>query len=324
MQDQQARSIEAGLHVGQHIGNALVFDDRFIKLHAITGIGQCGFKCCTGDPQRLRCNTDATAFKIGQGNRQALATLTQQIGLRHGAVAQRDSAGVRGADAHFVFCAIDDEARRGSWHQKRRKALFTQLRISDGKHDGEFGALAVADKLFGAVDHPVAVMQFCAGTQVVGFGAGLRFSKAKTANGLTAGKFCQPGLLLRFVAVFEDRATAYRVVNAHQRAGGAIAGRNLFDRQGVGYVINIGATPFFWYHHTEQTQLAHFRDQGVVNPACFFPRLGMGRDFATGKITGHVANHYVFFAQFDVLHGSDSRRFKVNEKTRDFIRVQAV
>ena len=181
---------------------------------------------------------------------------------------------------------------------------LAQLRIGHGEDNRQFGALAVADELLGAVDHPLAVAQFGAGAQVVRFGTGLGFGQAEAADGLAAGQIRQPGLFLFFAAVVEHRAAAHRVVDAHQRAGGTVAGGDFFHRQGVGDVVDIGAAPFLGHHHAQQAQLAHLRHQGVIDPAGLFPGLGMGRDFAAGKIPGHVADHDLLFAQFDIVHGS--------------------
>lgn len=107
-----------------------------------------------------------------------------------------DGAGIRGANAHLVFRAINHEARRLGGHQERGNALLAQRRVSHRKHNGQLGALAVADKLLGAIDDPLAITQFSAGPQVVGFGAGLGFGQAEAADGLAAGKVRQPGLFL--------------------------------------------------------------------------------------------------------------------------------
>ena len=119
MEDQQPRGVDLHVHVSQQIGDALVLDDRLVELHPVFRVGQRRFKCCPGDTQCLRGDADASAFKVGQGNRQALAALAEQIGLGDAAVVQRHRAGVGGADAHFVFGAIDDETRCVGRHQKR-------------------------------------------------------------------------------------------------------------------------------------------------------------------------------------------------------------
>nr|GFA09643.1 hypothetical protein [Tanacetum cinerariifolium] len=89
------------------IGDALVFDDRLVELHALAGVTQCGFECRTRNAQRLSGNADATAFQVGEGDRQAFAALTQQVVGGDAAVAERHRASVGGADAHLVFQAVD-------------------------------------------------------------------------------------------------------------------------------------------------------------------------------------------------------------------------
>jgi hypothetical protein len=108
-------------------------------------------------------------------------------------------------------------------------------------------------------------------------------------------------------------------VDAHERAGRAVTGRNLFHGQGVGDVIDVGAAPFLRHHHAEQTQFAHLRDQTVVDPASLFPGLRMGRDFATGKVPGHVADHDLFFGQFEIVHGSAPALGEPCKETRDVL-----
>ncbi|MNN43706.1 hypothetical protein D3C81_1579550 [compost metagenome] len=48
----------------------------------------------------------------------------------------------------------------------------------------------------------------------------------------------------------------------------------------------------------------------------------MGRDFAAGKIPGHVADHDLLFAQFDIVHGSAPAPVKPAEETRHVLGVQ--
>ncbi len=95
-----------------------MFDDRFVELHTFPRIRQRSFEGGAGDTQRLRGDADAAAFQVGEGDRQALAALTQQVGSRDAAVVQGDRAGVRCADAHLVFAAIHHETGVFGRHQK--------------------------------------------------------------------------------------------------------------------------------------------------------------------------------------------------------------
>lgn len=223
MQDQQACRIDAGLHVGEHIGHALVLNDRLVKLHPVTGVTQCCLEGRTGDAQCLGANADSPAFQVGQGNGQPLAALAEHIGFRHAAAVEGYRAGVRGADAHFVFGAVDNKTGGGGGYQKRRNTFFAQIRVGYRKDNGQFGALAIADKLLGTGNHPLTVTQLGAGAQVMGFGAGLGFGQTEAGDGLAAGQLRQPGLFLCLAAVFQYRPAAHRIVDAHQGAGSGIA-----------------------------------------------------------------------------------------------------
>ncbi|MNV07612.1 hypothetical protein D3C71_980500 [compost metagenome] len=176
--------------------------------------------------------------------------------------------------------------------------------------------------MLGAVDHPLTVTQFGAGAQVVRFGTGLGFGQAEAADGLAAGQISQPGLFLLFSAVIEHRPATHRVVDAHERTGGAVAGRDFFHRQRVGNVVDVGAAPFLRHHHAQQAQFTHLRHQTVVDPAGLFPGLGVRRDFTAGKVPGHVADHYLFFSQFEIVHGSAPALIETVEKTRHVFGVQ--
>ncbi|MNH18760.1 hypothetical protein D3C79_784770 [compost metagenome] len=145
-------------------------------------------------------------------------------------------------------------------------------------------------------------LQLGTGAQVVRFGAGLRLGQAEATDHLASRQALQPGLLLFGAAVGEQRAAADRVVDAHQRTGSAIASGDFFNRQGIGDIVGVAAAPLFRYDHAEQAQLAHLLDHCIIDPAGFFPGLGMGRNLATGEIAGHVADHDLFFCQFQVLH----------------------
>ena len=242
----------------------------------LAGVEQGGLEGRTGDAQGLRADADASAFEVRQRNRQALATLAKQVGLRDSAVAERDRAGIRGADAHLVFAAFHREAGRVGGHQKRGKTLLAEVRIGHREDDGQLRPLGIAAELLAAVEHPLAVHPFGAGAQVVRLGAGLRFGEGEAADGATAGQFSQPLVLLRLRAVIQHRAAAHRIVDAHQRAGGAVAGGDFLHGQGVGDVVDIAAAPFFRDDHAEQAKLSHLGDQGVVDPAGLFPGLCMG------------------------------------------------
>ena len=57
-----------------------MFDDRLAELDAFAGIAQGSFEGGAGDAQGLGGDADAAAFEVGQGNRQTLAALAEQIG----------------------------------------------------------------------------------------------------------------------------------------------------------------------------------------------------------------------------------------------------
>ncbi len=126
-------------------------------------------------------------------------------------------------------------------------------------------------------------------------------------------------MLLGLAAVVEDRPAADRVVDAHQRASGSVTGGDFLHGQGVGDIVDVGAAPFLGHHHAQQAQFTHLVDEAVVDPAGLFPSLGMGRDLATGEVAGHVADHHLFFAQFDIVHGSVPARVEAVEKTGDLL-----
>ena len=135
MQDQQACGIEAGLHVGQQVGHALVLNNGLVELHPVTGVGQRRFKGRAGNAQGLGGDTDAPTLQVGQGNGQTLAAFAQQVGFRHAALAEGHGAGVRGADAHLVFGTVHGKTWGVGGHQERRNALFAQLRVGHCKHN---------------------------------------------------------------------------------------------------------------------------------------------------------------------------------------------
>lgn len=49
MQDQQTCGVYLYLHVGQQVGDALVFVDRFAKLHPVARVDQRRLEGCTGN-----------------------------------------------------------------------------------------------------------------------------------------------------------------------------------------------------------------------------------------------------------------------------------
>ncbi|MCY1182419.1 hypothetical protein D9M73_229780 [compost metagenome] len=119
---------------------------------------------------------------------------------------------------------------------------------------------------------------------------------------MTTDQQRQPAVLLRGGAVFQQRAAAHRIVDAHQRAEGTVAGRDFFNGQGVGHIVGIAAAPGVRYDHAQQAQLAHLRHHGVIDPARLLPGRGVRADFAAGEVARHVADHALFFVQFDIVH----------------------
>ncbi|KPY62495.1 hypothetical protein ALO94_200621 [Pseudomonas syringae pv. spinaceae] len=93
-------------------------------------------------------------------------------------------------------------------------------------------------------------------------------------------------------------------MNAYQRAGGGVGGGDFLNRECIGNVVYVGAAPLLRDHHAQQAQLAEFGNQCVIDPARFFPGLGMRGDFVAGKVARHVANHYLLFGQFKIVHDS--------------------
>src|SRR5690606_17739359 len=137
------------LHVGQQVGDALVLVDRLAELHPVARVDQRRLERRAGNAQRLGGDADTPAFKVGQGDGQALATLAKEVGSGDAAVVEGDRAGVGGADTHLVLAAVYLEARVVGGHQKRREALLAQLWVGHREDDGQAGAAGVADELLG-------------------------------------------------------------------------------------------------------------------------------------------------------------------------------
>lgn len=132
----------------------------------------------------------------------------------------------------------------------------------------------------------------------------MRFGQAEATDGPAGGELFQPGVFLLIGPVIEDRTAAHRAVNAHQRASGGVGGGDFLNCQRIGNVVDVGAAPLLRDHHAQQPQLAEFGNQRVVDPASFFPGLGMWSYFIAGKVARHVANHYLLFGQFKIVHDS--------------------
>ena len=156
--DEQTRRVDAGMHIGEHVGDRLVLGERNAELLTFLGVGEGRVKGCAGDPQRLGGDADSPAFEVGERDRESLAALSQQVIFRDRTILQRDGASVRGADAELVLRAIDDEAWRVGGHDEGRQPLLAQLGIGNGEHDGDLRTLAVGHEKFAAVKHPFPVL----------------------------------------------------------------------------------------------------------------------------------------------------------------------
>ena len=71
------------MHVGQQVGDALVFVDRLAELHPITGVDQRGFERGAGDTQCLRGKGLAIALSNLEGGRIGIAA--QALGIARAA-----------------------------------------------------------------------------------------------------------------------------------------------------------------------------------------------------------------------------------------------
>ena len=209
MQDQQARRIDAGVHVGQHVGDRLMFADFFAELNPLIGIGEGGFECGAGNTQRLGGDADASALQVGQRNGEPLAARTQQVIFGNGAVFKQDGASVRGADTEFVLGRLNIESLGTGRHDERRQSFLSQFRIGDCEYDGHLRTLAVGDELLGPIQDPLAASELCAGLEVVGLRTRLGFGQAKAADLPAGGEIAKIHFLLRLGAPGEYRPASH-------------------------------------------------------------------------------------------------------------------
>ena len=145
------------MHIGEHVGDALVLRDRFVELFAFFRVSNRGVECGARDADGLRGNSDAATFEIGQSDTQAFASLAEQIRLGDRAIVKSNRASIGGADTHLVLQFVDNATRRFRRHNKSADAFLTEIGIGDREHDSHRGALAVGDELFVAVNNPLAV-----------------------------------------------------------------------------------------------------------------------------------------------------------------------
>ena len=169
MQDEQTCSVDAGVHIGEHIGDALVLDNLLAKLCTVVGIGECRFKRSTRNAERLCCDADAATFQIGERNRQPLAARAKQMIFGDRTVVEQDRASIGGADTELFFRWLHIEAWRIGRHDKCGQPFFTEIGISHRKHDSDMCTFAVGDKLLGAVQYPLAIDKFGRGLEIIGF-----------------------------------------------------------------------------------------------------------------------------------------------------------
>jgi len=230
VQPHQPRRGHLDLHVGQHVRNALVLDDRLAELHPLLRVLHGRFERGAGDARRLGRDRRAAGAQIAERDGKPLAALAQQVLGRDCALVEMDGTGVRSAHAELVLCRLLDETGRIRGHDERGNALLAEIRVGNREHHRGAGAPAVADEQLFAVQHPLAVLQHRSRAQVVRLRAGLRLGEAERADLATRGEVGEKRALLRLGAESGDRQAAHRVVHLDQHRRPPAAGGDLLHR----------------------------------------------------------------------------------------------
>src|SRR4051812_47726358 len=197
--DQQAGGVDLELHVREHEGDRLVFDDLLAELLALLGVVERELVGGAGDAQRLGADRRAAGLEgLHGGLRAALLALahagealvelllaTEQRAARDAAVVEVDVGGVRGAQAVLLdLGALLDAARLVLGDDERGVAARAELAVDRRDDDMDVGDAAVGRPGLLAVDDPVAggLVELRDGADGADVGAGVGLGGAERAD----------------------------------------------------------------------------------------------------------------------------------------------
>ncbi len=246
---------------------------------------------------------DAFVVEAAHQDRDALTDATEQLGLRHGAVAEDQFARVRSAHAELVELLRRRKSGKPFFDDERGNPLRPERRVHGRVHDEHVGAGPVGDPHLAAVEHEIVAAIDRAQFHADHVGAGVRFAHRERAEVFAGHERRQVTLLLlRGAETPQLVHTQVRVRTVRQthRCGRAA---DLFHRDAVGEVTHRRAAVFRLDGDPQQPELAELRPQRARK------RVGaihVGRercDFARANATRRVAQHVDRLAEAEVEVG---------------------
>ena len=144
---QQSGCVDLGGHIGQAKTDGLVVDDRRAKGFALLGILYRRFEGRTRHAHRLRGNSDAPGFEVGERNAIALAFRAKQSAGRNTAVLENDLRGIGSVLSQLFLDTGNDISGHIGRHQEAGNSLFTGRLVGDREDDRGLCVLAGRDEL---------------------------------------------------------------------------------------------------------------------------------------------------------------------------------
>jgi hypothetical protein len=150
--------------------------------------------------------------------------------------------------------------------------------------------------LFGAIQDIIIPVLYTASGQTRCIRTGPWFSQAKSGYD-TFHHLPVPPLLL-----FVGSGNIYRIrsqqgAGCHSSCQSRITTAYFFRYNALSQMINTRSTIFCRYSAGHQSQFMQFFDRIPGKNMFFIPLLTIGQYLVIGKITSHLPNHFLFFAQ---------------------------
>ena len=224
----------------------------------------------------------------------------QHVFLRHRAVAEDKFAGVGAAHAQLVQLLRGGETLESFLHNERGNAARRRGGIGLGVDDQRIRLRPIGDPHLAAVEDEEAVPLLGPQAHSDHVRAGLGFRHGQGADVFAADQFGQVLALLRLRALLGDLVHAQVRVRAVREPDGGRGARNLFHRDDVGEIAEIGSAVLLIDRDAQQPQFTEFQPDVAGIAVLAIHLRGDGRDFVQGKPVHGLPQERDRLAQFKV------------------------
>jgi hypothetical protein len=266
------------------------------------------------EPDAHRGDRDAPAVEDLEELVEPLATRPEQVAFGHGAVGERELAGVGGLPAELVEGLRDRVARCPVFDDDVRDLVLAGAG-GDRHAPRELGA-RVGDEHLRAVDDPGAVAELCGRAGRAGVGARVGLGQPERREPTTRREVGQPALPLLVGAEEGDRHRPERRVRGDGDRDGGVDPRQLLDGDRVRDRVAAGAAVALLDRYPHQPELGHLAYQLDGEARLAIELLRQGRDALARERADGVADQLLLWSEVEVHAARDPSRRPVRHVSR--------